>query len=234
MWKTLLAWAITCTVLMFPVTALLWKYLPKLQFMQFPWRWLLCLSMVSSIFVAAAVRRWTLRAAICLTAILVIATAWHRIQPPWWDNVGDLREMQDNMTDGEGYEGTDEYTPTGADPAAIEKDTRKVRIEGTAHAAIRVIRWNAESRQFTAEMSAPDRLAVTLFPYPAWKVEVNGHLVETLQRQATGQMLVPVTAGENQVQISFARTWDRTLGGAMSLVTAGLLLFAKWRRRTGE
>jgi len=23
--------------------------------------------------------------------------AWKRIQPPWWDNNGDLREMQDNM-----------------------------------------------------------------------------------------------------------------------------------------
>lgn len=229
--KILLAWALACSVLMFPVTALLWRYLPKLQFMQFPWRWLLCLSLLFTIFITTGVRRWTLRAAICLTAILVIVTAWHRIQPPWWDNLGDLHEMQDNMTDGPGYEGTDEYTPSGCDPATIEKDGHNVRVDGTAHAAIRVLQWKAESKVFVAEMSAPDRLALTLFSYPAWRVDVNGHEVETSQREGTGQMLVPVQAGINRVQITFTRTWDRTLGGTISLLTAGLLLLARWRRR---
>ena len=27
----------------------LWKFAPKLRFMQFPWRWLLCLSMILSV-----------------------------------------------------------------------------------------------------------------------------------------------------------------------------------------
>ena len=65
-------------------------------------------------------------------------SAWHRVQTPWWDNAGDLREMQDNMVTDVGYEGTDEYTPVGADPASIDKDARKVRVDGPAHAAIRV------------------------------------------------------------------------------------------------
>ena len=90
--------------------------------------------------------------------------AWHRIQAPWWDSAADLREMQDNMATGTGYEGTDEYTPLGADPAAIDKEARNVTVAGPAHAAIRVSRWDAESKLFTAEMSAPDQLALRLFP----------------------------------------------------------------------
>ncbi len=233
-WSVLVVWGAECSALMFPLTALLWKFLPKLQFMQFPWRWLLCLSLIFSLFVTVGVRRWWMRAAIWVVAVCVIVVAWQRVQPPWWDNAADLSEMQDNMADGIGYEGTDEYTPVGADPAAIDKAAWKVRGEGSAHAAIHILHWNANSRLFTAEMSGPDQLAVRLFPYPAWKVEVNGRLVQTTSRDGTGQMLVPVVAGMNRVQIKFSRTWDRTAGGWISIVVAAGLSLWSLRARARE
>ena len=122
------------------------------------------------------------------------------------------------MATGAGYEGVEEYTPIGADPTAIDKDARNVTVDGPAHAAIHVYRWEAESRTFTAEMSAADRLRLRLFRYPAWRVEVNGRVVETAGRAETGQMLVPVAAGMNRVEIRFVRTWDRSLGGWISLI----------------
>jgi hypothetical protein len=232
LWTALLGWAVACSLLMFPVSALLWKILPKMQFMQFPWRWLLCLSMIFTLFVAVGMRSWWWRAAVCGISILVIVMSWHRIQPPWWDNAADLREMRDNMEDRVGYEGTDEYTPSGADPGAIDKEARNVTGAGPAHAAIRVSRWEAESKIFTAEMSAPDELALRLFRYPAWQVEVNGSVVQTASTD-TGQMLVPVEAGMNRVQINFVRTWDRAAGGWISLVAAGgLALWTLARRPT--
>ena len=33
-------------------------------------------------------------------------------------------------------------------------------------------------------------------------------------------MLIPVQAGKNRIQITFTRTWDRTLGGIISAITA--------------
>ena len=77
------------------------------------------------------------------------------------------------------------------------------------------------------DASAADRVALRLFPYPAWKVLVNGQAVETSARAGTGQMLVPVAAGMNRVEITFVRTWDRTAGGWIS-VAAGLWLLG-WR-----
>jgi len=217
----LLGWAAACSLLMFPVAGLLWDVLPKMRFMQFPWRWLLCLSLIFCVYVTiVAMRRWVWRGAVWGLSLLVIVVAWQRVQPPWWDNAGDLREMRDNMATGVGYEGTDEYTPAGAEPGAINKEARNVTVDGPARGAIHVQRWDAESREFTAEMSAADQLAVRLFRYPAWQVEVNGRVVETAQREDTGQMLIPVFAGMNQVQIMFLRTWDRAVGGWISLVTA--------------
>jgi 6-pyruvoyl-tetrahydropterin synthase related domain len=224
LWRTLLAWAIAASVLMFPFTLFFWNVLPKMEYMQFPWRWLLCLSMVFSIFVTVGLQRWWQRGAVCVLSILVIVVGWSRFQAPWWDNAADLREMQDNMATGAGYEGVDEYLPLGADSAAIDKDARKVTVDGPAHAAIDVLRWDPESREFTVQMSAPDQVALRLFRYPAWKATVNGKVVETGERPRTGQMLVPMVAGMNRVQVKFVRTWDRSVGGWISLLALGSVL----------
>jgi len=218
---------------MFSPTSFLWMHLPKLQFMQFPWRWLLCVSMIFSVAVTIGLPRWWSRLIVCCVMLSVIAIAWNRVQGPWWDNTADLREMQDNRATGVGYEGTDEYTPVGADPAVIDKDARRVTVDGDAHAAIHVSLWNAESKLFTAEMTAPSNVAVRLFNYPAWRVEVNGREVKTGAKQGSGQMVVPLDAGPNRVQITFIRTWDRKVGGWISVVTAmAMLVWVFFVRRT--
>lgn len=250
LWNVLLGWAIACSVLMFPVAGILWRVLPKMEFMQFPWRWLLCLSTIFCLLAMAGLRRWWWRGTVAILSLILIVTLWHRILPPWWDDASDLREMQDNMAIGAGYEGVDEYTPLGANSTSGEpaggsaastsaaggKETRRVTVEGAARAAIHVDRWDAESRSFTAQMSAPDQLVLRLFRYPAWRVEVNGHIVETSSAAETGQILVPVEAGVNRVEVRFLRTWDRVLGGWISLVTAISVMIWIWliRGRTSD
>lgn len=230
LWSTLAAWAIACTILLLPVSAFVWKFAPKLRFMQFPWRWLLCLSFVLTVFVTIGLRRWPARALVSGAMLLLIVYSAYRIQRPWWEDADDLHELQGNMATGAGYEGTDEYTPTAADASAIDKQARRVTVDGPEHAAIHVLQWNAESKLFTAEMSAPARLALHLLNYPAWKVEVNGRDMPAGTREMTGQMLVPVEAGANRVRITFIRTWDRKLGGWISLLTALLMMvWAGWQ-----
>ena len=224
LWMALTIWAGACAVLTLPLSLLLWNALPKMQFMQFPWRWMLCLSMIFVLLVTTGLKRWWMRGLVCVLCVIVVVVAWHRVQAPWWDTADDLREMQDNMYTGVGYEGTDEYTPLGADPGAIDKDARKVTIEGTAHADIRVQRWDPEMKEFTVQSSAADQVALRLFSYPAWSARVNGHEVATGFHSGTGQMLVPVEAGMNRVEIRFGRSWDRKLGGWISILTVlGLL-----------
>jgi 6-pyruvoyl-tetrahydropterin synthase related domain len=224
-WKSFLTWAIAASLLMFPCTLFLWNVLPKMQYMQFPWRWLLCLSAIFTVFLTAGLRQRWLRAAVCGLSVAIILVSWTRVQAPWWDNRADLREMEDAMATGAGYEGTDEYTPLGVDPTALDKEARKVTVDGPAHAAINVLRWDAEFKEFTAQLSAPDQLALRLFPYPAWTAIVNGRAVATSRRAGTGQMLVPAGAGMNRVQVIFERTWDRTAGGWISVMTFLSMIF---------
>ena len=239
LWDSLAIWGAACVALMLPITNLFWNFLPKMRFMQFPWRWTLCLGVPFTLFIALGVRRWPARVALYLATVCVLIFAWHHFQAPWWDTRADLREMQDNVATGLGYEGTDEYTPNGADPSAVDKDARRVTVDGPAHAVIRVTDWGAERKAFSADMSGADNLILHLFNYAAWRVEVNGQIVQATTREGTGQMLVPVEAGANRVQVIFVRTWDRTLGAWISMVAVIFVLLslrgsaaaAAWARR---
>jgi len=228
LWWAIVIWAAACVVMMLPISQPLWSFLPKLRFMQFTWRWLLCLGIPFTLLVTMSLRGWGSRIALYAAMLGVLAFAGRHYQPPYWDHADDLREMQDNMSAGEGYDGVEEYTPTAADPSAVGKDARRVRIEGPAHGVIHVLQWNAKRKLFTAEVSAPDKLALRLFDYPAWRVEVNGRVAQAEARDGTGQLLVPVQAGANRVQINFARTWDRTAGFWISMLAALLVMFL-WR-----
>ena len=43
-------------------------------------------------------------------------------------------------------------------------------------------------------------------------------------------MVIPLAAGENRIEVEFIRTWDRTAGGIISLLTGLGLAAAVWVR----
>ncbi len=217
-WWTFTSWGAAAAILMLSPSFILWQYLPKLRFVQLPWRWLLCLN-VAFAFGVIAGRGWVLRIANCAIMAAVLMGVWFKVQPPWWDSAADVAEMHDNLEEGRGYEGTDEYVPSGADAYEIRQDAPEVAIQGARQWHIQVERWQAESKEFVVDVSQPADLVLHLFNYPAWHVEVNGRAVNTSTQDVTGQMLIPVRAGESHVQVRFVRIWDRTAGAIVSLST---------------
>ena len=232
LWWVLVSWSLLSALLMFSFSFFLWQHLPKLRFVQLPWRWLLCLNVPFALLTTMAWRRWAARAVVCAAMLFVLVIAWHRIQAPWWDTSADLNEMLDNQQDGSGYEGTDEYVPTGADPYEINKEARRVTFDGAGHSRIEVKQWDAESKFSIADVTSPGKLVVRLFDYPAWQVEVNGHPVASETHEVTGQLMIPVEAGQNQVRITFIRTWDRSVGGIISALTAVFVLIVGFFMRS--
>lgn len=223
-WWTLLGWALAAMLLNFSFTAWLWECLPELRYLQLPWRWLLCLNVVFALLVTMAWRRWIVRGLVCLSMLAVLGFVGQRVQPPWWETAADFGQMFGSQQSGAGYDGVDEYVPVGGDAYEIKQDAPRVVFGDSAApdqlARVEIQGWDAESKVFTAAVNQPGQLVLRLFNYPAWRVEVNGQVVATATREVTGQMLIPVQAGENRVQIRFMRTWDRTAGAIISAVTA--------------
>lgn len=228
-WQALVIWGAASTILMFSFSLLLWDHLPALAYVQFPWRWLLCLNAVLSLAIVLALERCWLRVLVCAVAVSSVPFVWHRIQPPWWDKTPDIQEMLDNQSDGIGNDGTDEYVPIGADPSDIDPKAPLATYNGSGTAQITPGRWDAERRILLANATAPGMLTLRLFNYPLWHVTVNGHPVTTHSSDNTYQMIVPVAQGNSRIQITWVEGWDRKLGGAISVCALLLILIAGMR-----
>lgn len=232
LWSTLSAWSAAAILLMLPFTLLFWEHLPKLRFMQLPWRWLLALNVGVAMLVTSGWRRWAARTALCAAMVAVIVLVWIKVQPPWWDHAADITEIRDNIRQGNGYEGTDEYVPAGADAYEIKQAAPRVTVQGGSSVRMHVQQWAPESKVIEADLKHPAKLSLRLFNYPAWQTTINGRVMQTETEEATGQMIVPLNTGANLIHIVFMRTWDRTLGGGISLVAwLGLGAGYIWRRR---
>ncbi|HKW61465.1 MAG TPA: 6-pyruvoyl-tetrahydropterin synthase-related protein [Candidatus Acidoferrum sp.] len=230
MWQALGLLAATAVVLMLHSSLILWEHLPKLQFVQFPWRWMGILALPYAYFSAAAVRRWRPGWAWAVIAVMVVAgTAVFLVHRAWWDS-DDIPVLQDAISSGKGFDGTDEYDPAKDDHTNLPATAPPVQVlpaqEETPapEADIRIVRWTAEGKDLTVTSPHPLRLAVRLLDYPAWRVEVNGHRVSPESPESTAQIILPLPAGTQRINIRFSRTVDRSLGAGISL--AGLLILA--------
>jgi hypothetical protein len=113
--------------LLLPVSLPVWNLLPKLRFLQFPWRWLLAVEAPMAILFAAAVwpgqarRRWLRPAAALICALFFLATTFIAVKNLFQDDVeiGDLAALLQRYESGAGFVGTDEYTPPGADNSLV-------------------------------------------------------------------------------------------------------------------
>jgi hypothetical protein len=134
--------------------------------------------------------------------------------------------MLDNQQDGLGNEGTDEYVPAQIDPYEADLKAPLASYTGRGRAQVRIREWHEENRLLVVDADSPGILVLRLFPYPLWRVEVNGRTVETGAKLETGQMTIPVAAGESSIEIRFEPGRDRAVGVSISLLA--LVILAAW------
>jgi hypothetical protein len=220
------AWGAGSAFLLLSVSNLLWVHLPKLRFVQLPFRWLLCLNAALALLLAMAAKRWTSRLLACAVLLAAVILAGYRFQPPWWEKASDIRAMDNAVGDGTGYEGTDEYVPAGADPYELNKNLPRVSDETGAPVPSVMMAWGETEKHFTVQAAAPQDITVRLFNYPAWDVVVNGKPTPTRTADVTGLIIIPIAAGNNDVHIHFRRTNDRVAGNVVSLISLAVLAVA--------
>ncbi|PYT56932.1 MAG: hypothetical protein DMG46_15925 [Acidobacteria bacterium] len=227
------------SLMMLRMTNILWTYLPKLRFVQFPWRWMAILAVVFMLFAAmTAARRFIALWSIALPLVLAL-TGWYLVRHTWWDTE-DVSSVKEAMDSGTGFEGTDEYDPLGDDHSDIPKDQPEAKLiaEGETDAAskskLQVIRWTAEDRIVVVRSKQPAIVRLRLLHHAAWIVTLNGKLAKTRRTVSYNAILVPIPAGESHIEAHFTRTVDRTIGGWTSLASllgASLLVTWPFKRR---
>jgi hypothetical protein len=242
-WVTLVVLAGAGTVLMLRFTEIFWRVLPKLRFVQFPWRWMCLVAVCYAVFMAGSFKRgaraWVL---VVATAMCCVGTAAVLAQNGWWDTE-DLPTLEAAIEKQAGYDGTDEYDPVGDDHYDIAASAPPFRLlfddeqqRKLPDTRILVRRWNAENKELTVKSNEDVRMALRLLVYPAWRVEVNGIAVTPQRAEDVAQMILPLRAGTSQIRVYFARTADRTIGAGISIIGLAILsgLILNGYRRAGS
>jgi hypothetical protein len=110
--------------LQLPASNPLWTLLPKLRFLQFPWRWLVALEAPMAIFFASAIwigrRRWRIAVVALCVAIFSVATSFAGFS--FFQDCDDEDAVPGMLSvyhAGGGFEGSDEYAPLGADDSLV-------------------------------------------------------------------------------------------------------------------
>jgi len=235
LWWVMLVLACASTFLMLPPSAFLWRHLPKLGFLQYPWRWLMPLDFTLAFFVAAASSRirviWLpiiILGLVPMAAVIVRDTHWDSETVPFL-----AREIRS----GRGYRGIQGFAPLNTQVGQRYEDCPLIKPfdpadDSSEHLQLNIQEWTPERKIFSAETGAPVNLVLHLLNYPAWEVRVDEQTSPSHSHPVTGQLLIPLAKGIHHVEVRFRRTWDRTVGGFISLVSAlGILVATLYTRR---
>jgi hypothetical protein len=247
LWWMMVALAGASAFMMFPVSLWFWHHLPKLQFLQFPWRWLVPLGIPYAFFLTSIVTRARWRLIwYAVLALVIAATATAIVRDAWWDSE-DIPFLEAAIRTGHGYEGTDEYAPLGCDiyalpgailnpesPKVFQKTPPTPLLQQTTSDSgkasnsplpqISIDEWLSEHKSFRVESPTPLTLALRLLNYPAWEVRVDGASANPGSEPEIARMLVQVPSGPHRVAVKLRRTWDRTAGGVISSISMILLI----------
>src|ERR1700719_2656551 len=198
LWGTLVALSVTAAFLMLRITNILWEALPKLRFVQFPWRWMSILAIPFPVFISAAIsqkraRGYSAAAMIATVLAILVCTATYMVRHTWWDSE-DVPVLLESLQSDQGFEGVDEYDPLGDDHSLLPEQSARVTIlratpeaEIASDAQVSMQRWTAERKEMRITTREPAVLKLRLLDYPAWRVEVNEVAVVPEQRGETAQ-----------------------------------------------
>ncbi len=247
-------------LLQLPVSDVIWKHTPHMKFLQFPWRWLLALSLVSCVLAGMALGEirgsppfaknakdgepGRLRGAVILgLGALIVAMAIGG-GPLFFQPCDDEDAVSAQVAGfhlGQGTQGTDEYTPVGADNASVQQHLPLVRVlrraeddtadstkgdnpewragdAGSITAKVDVKRPNGEHWVVSVVTPDPGYAVLRLMDYPSWQVTVDGKPVQDRPVREDGLMAVPVIAGSHAIEVQWRATRDVIAGREVSAI----------------
>jgi hypothetical protein len=234
----LTAFAVLMTV---PLSLPIWKLLRPLQETQFPWRWLVLISMGGSILAAAGLPLLTgsegkldraKRIAVCgAMAISVVFTLSHVVReavyfPP--------ERFQTMVTDVRGSASINYWLPIWAHPG-IRKMSTEVEA---ADRSVVVTSWQPEQRKFSVAAGPATEARIRTFYYPHWVATSDAGVLPT-RPDNDGALLISLPPNATSVALDFReprRTKFSTiasLGGLIIIGTMAAPFRRSQKRRTG-
>jgi len=235
---------VTCIIsfLLTAPSAVLWRHVPELLFLQFPWRFCAILGATVAALLALALRPARLHAAaattIAFSLTFVLTLCGNHFFRQYCFSSFSASGIADSFYNGGRYDLTDEYPPVGADGSALQHANPSFWIAANpsdpapAHADADYSVSLGNRLHFNVATPVPAFIVINLRDYRAWKIAVNGGPIGVRPHRNDGLIAVPIACGISQIDISYAHTGDMTAGWIVTALSIVALLFVR-RRQEG-
>ena len=244
---TLAVLTLAIAFLLVPISTPLWRYLPDLAFLQFPWRLLTILSAVLAFAIALLLPRsenlrspLLIAAPICALALSLLGITLYR-QP--CDDTDLPIAAASLFNTHHGVAPTDEYTPNGADndvlrsndpgywlttdPAGFAPGTLPNLGDTDPNFADDLDPEQTVSAQapqhLVLQLPQPETLILNLRDFPDWRLTRNGSELPPHVQRDDGLLTVALPAGASTLDIAWQYTLDQKLGLAITACALALL-----------
>jgi len=242
------------------LSAPIWRALPKLEFLQFPWRWLVVLGTPYAIFLAAATplgaarsRAWSSVA--WTTVLLALVLASSRLFFQSCDDEDEVSAQISDLQVGNGVAGTDEYAALDSDNTLVasglpdaclvsdpdqelgelDKGSGDIPFwyseQGSCDATFADQQSQTENKRLQIDTDDDEFLILRLRRYPAWQITVNNSPIASQGTREDGLIEIPVAAGHSNIEIHWTNTPDVLWGREVSLAALLLLVLVAFTER---
>ena len=215
----------------------IWESVSFLQRVQFPWRWLSVSSAISVVAFVVAMRHFVSHykklkkiglyaGLLLLTAILIFDFTQNIIQSEPMSN----DQFAEKLAESRAEPGCPCWWTSWAKDTAF-KQKEKVFA---ASRLIKIVDWQAESRDFEIEAGEPSEIRVATFYYPYWQASVNGQPAQ-IKRDDDGSILIAVESEKSSVKLYFQEPTFLKISSVLSFLTwlilAGALILTRRNRK---
>jgi hypothetical protein len=240
-------------LLQLPFSAPIWNALPKLQFLQFPWRWLTVLATPYGVFLAAATplatRRARIWSSVAWAVVLIgLSTSASQLFFQSCDDEDQVSAQLSDFQSDSGVAGTDEYAAPASDNTLVatglpdaclvsdptqelgeqEKDSGDIPVwypeQGSCDATYSAQFWQTEHKRFQIYADDDGFLILRLRRYPAWSITVNGSPIPSQGTREDGLIVIPISAGHSTIKIRWTTTPDVLWGRRISFASVAALI----------
>jgi hypothetical protein len=212
----------------------LWKYVPQLEYMQTPDRWLVITVTGTCLLVAAAVAaiisssKYRLIKGVALAAAVMLnlligahITTQQRANPErLWNRVSQMREAA-------------QYTPIWWDRDWQDDFEQSAAIVRRGDASIAAIDGVGVKQEYVVSAAEESLLEFRALYFPGWTAELDGK-PSGIAPSETGHIQLSVQPGEQRVRLVFRDTWPRTAGKIISAFSLIIVLALFYLSRPAE
>ncbi len=203
-----------------------WMLMPGFAYIQYPWRFLTYAIAAASLLVGSLciyikhrLIKWATATVLCISVIAL----QQKVFVPQYIYSRNLNAFEsDTYLRYEVSKISDEYLPRDIIRPKSEKQVIRDTIRGPDTSRVKIERDTDTSLRFSIITDNPQVVEVMRTYFPGWRYRVNGKYVEPMLSHGLPRLAVP--AGYSVIEIDFVDTPVRTIGNAVSVLTAAVLI----------